>query len=207
MGCSVLLTHDRFSGLSPLLHLLDGRKLLGNCLTGRELAARFMLLAGCDLELARGHSLLEMAPYLAVRQVAHATPEGIAHDIPLIGDGFTLEVAALGESHRFLSPFRCRCEGLPFHAVCPISCLLDDSIRLIAELRGDLPVSGQYLGRGMNFLLVAGGVGGNLRRLWPRKAALFEVLPNLLAAGAGGVKIFLRVRSTPRYVRGLCRAL
>src|SRR5579859_5870003 len=125
VGGGVILTHDRFGGLSSLLHLLDGRKLLGNRLTGRELAASFMFLAGCDLELARSGSLLEVAAHLAVRQVAHATPEGIAHDVSFIGDGFALKVATLRETHRFLNPFRCRCKRLPFHAVCTISRLLD----------------------------------------------------------------------------------
>ena len=57
MGGSVILTHDRLGGLSSLLHVLDGRKLLGNRLAGRELAASFMLLAGCDLELAQSPTL------------------------------------------------------------------------------------------------------------------------------------------------------
>ena len=37
------------------------------------------------------------------------------------------------------------------------------------------------------------GVGGDLCGLWPGESALFEVLPNLLTAGAGGVKVLLGV--------------
>ena len=51
----------------------------------------------------------------------------------------------------------------------------------------------QDLGGSVNLLLVAGGVGGDLRGLRPGKAALFEVLANLLAARTGGIKILLRV--------------
>ena len=45
----------------------------------------------------------------------------------------------------------------------------------------------------MNLLLVAGGVGGDLCGLWPCESTLFEVLPNLLTAGTGGVKVLLGV--------------
>jgi hypothetical protein len=31
-------------------------------------------------------------------KVAHATSQGVAHDVPFIGDGLALEVAALAES-------------------------------------------------------------------------------------------------------------
>ena len=45
--------------------------------------------------------------------------------------------------------------------------LLDDAISLIAELGRKLPVGSQYLGGCVNLLLVASGVGGDLRRLRP----------------------------------------
>ena len=86
--------------------MLDGRKLLGNGLAGRELAPGFVLLAGCALELAGGLPLLEVVAYLAVSKVAHAAPQGVAHDVSFIGDGLALEVAALGEGDGFLNPFR-----------------------------------------------------------------------------------------------------
>ena len=65
-----------------------------------------MLLAGYALELSGGLPLLEVVAYLAISEVAHAAPQGVAHDVSLIGDGFALEVAALGEGDGFLDPFR-----------------------------------------------------------------------------------------------------
>jgi hypothetical protein len=45
----------------------------------------------------------------------------------------------------------------------------------------------------MNFLFVAGVVGGDLRGLRPAEAAPFDGLLDLLAARAGSVKVLLRV--------------
>ncbi len=68
-----------------------------------------------------------------------------------------------------------------------------DLIGLVAELGGELAVGGQHLGGGMNLLPVAGGVRGDLRRFVTTEAVALKVLAYLLAAWAGGVKIFLRV--------------
>ena len=98
--------HDRLDCGLALLHVLDGRKLLGNGLAGRELPPGVVLLAGCALELSGGLPLLEVVAYLAVSKVAHAAPQGVAHDVSFIGDGLALEVAALGEGDGFLNPLR-----------------------------------------------------------------------------------------------------
>jgi hypothetical protein len=44
----------------------------------------------------------------------------------------------------------------------------------------------------MNFFAVACGVRGDLRCFLPRTTGAFEILPNLLAAAAGCIEVFLR---------------
>ena len=121
MGGGVLLPHDRLDGVLALLHVLDGRQLLGNGLAGRELPPGFVLLAGGVLELAGGLPLLEVAAHLAVSQVAHAAPQGIAHDVSFVGDGFALKVTALCKSHCFLNSLRVSSQGLRSMTVCACS--------------------------------------------------------------------------------------
>src|ERR1700734_3707547 len=99
----VLLSHDRLDCGLAVLHVPDGRKLLGNGIAGRELPPGVVFLAGCELKLSGGLPQLEVVAYLAVSKIAHAAPQGIAHDVPFIGDGLALEVAALGEGDGFLN--------------------------------------------------------------------------------------------------------
>ena len=77
-------------------------------------------------------------------------------------------------------------------------CFHDNSVCLVAELGGDLPVSGQHLGGRVNFFAVTGRVRGDLRGLRPLIPGLFQMLAYLLAAGAGGVKVLLCVASNLR---------
>src|SRR6185437_4211567 len=70
----VLLPHDRFDCGLALLHVLDGRKLLGNGLASRELPPSVVLLAGCALKLSGGVPLLEVVAHLEVSEVTHAAP-------------------------------------------------------------------------------------------------------------------------------------
>src|SRR5208282_516289 len=68
-----------------------------------------------------------------------------------------------------------------------------DAIRLIAEPRGELAVSFHNLSGRMNFLFVAGVVGGDLRGLRPAEAAFGHSFLDLLAAGTGSVQVLLRI--------------
>ena len=70
--------------------------------------------------------------------------------------------------------------------------LCDNMVGLIAELGRNLPVSGEHLRGSMNFLPVAGIVGGNLRGLRPAEAAPGDGLLDLLAARTGRFKILRR---------------
>jgi hypothetical protein len=179
----VLLPHDRLDCGLALLHVLDGRELLGNGLAGRELPPGVVLLAGCALKLSGSLSLLEVVAYLAIGKVSHAPAQGVPHDVSFIGDGLTLEVAALGEGDGFLNPFRDVRNARLLLSRRPCPRLSNDSICLVAEFGRKLPVGCQYLRRCVNLLLIASGVGGDLRRLRPGKSALFEVLADLLARG------------------------
>ncbi len=63
---------------------------------GRELPPGVVLLAGCVLELSdRAAARSPRGP--GRRYVSHAAPQGIAHDVSLIGDGLALEAAVLAK--------------------------------------------------------------------------------------------------------------
>jgi len=68
-----------------------------------------------------------------------------------------------------------------------------DILGLIAVLRGDLPVSSDYLGRGQDLLSVAGIVRCDLSRFRPREPAARYRLDDLLPPWTGGIKVFLQI--------------
>jgi hypothetical protein len=77
-----------------------------------------------------------------VRCLAHAAPESVAENRPLVGDGLALEDAFAGEGHGFFG------EGLCSGSLC--SCCSsavagggDNLLRLISEAGGHLFVRGQ----------------------------------------------------------------
>src|SRR5271155_343820 len=167
----VLLSHDRLDCGLALLHVLDGRKLFGNGLAAGELPPGIVLLAGCQQKFSGRLPSLEVVAYLTISKVAHAAPQGVAHDVSFIGDGLALEVAALGKVDGFLNPFRDVRNARLLLSRRPRPRFGDDSIRLVAELGCKLPMGCQYLGGCVNLLLVASGMGGDLRRLRPGKSA------------------------------------
>ena len=81
----------------PALHMPDRRKLRGDCLARGELPPGFVLLSIDGLELSVCVTLIEVAANLLISKVSHPPPQGIAQDVPLIGDGFPLEAAILRE--------------------------------------------------------------------------------------------------------------
>ena len=149
----------------------DGRKLLGDGIAGRELPPGVVLLAGRVLKLAGNLSLLEVIAYLTVSKIAHAAPQGVAHDVSFIGDGLALEAAALGKGDGFLNSLQDIRNARLLLSRRPCARFSDDSIRLVAELGRKLPVGCQYLKWRVNLFPVASGVGGDLRRLRPGKSA------------------------------------
>ena len=60
-----------------------------------------------------------------------------------------------------------------------LPCLRHNFVGLVAELGGDLPMCGQYLGGRMNLLAVTGGVRGDLRRLRPLIDRSFPDAPRI----------------------------
>ena len=87
------------------------------------------------------------------------------------------KLRSLGKGDGFLSLLRVRPAVVaPARSVARSLACSDDLIGLVAKLGGELPVGRQHLGRVTNLFLVARGVGGDLRGLWPLKAALLERL-------------------------------
>jgi hypothetical protein len=71
--------------------------------------------------------------------------------------------------------------------------LADDPLGLVAVLGGELPVASEYsIGR-QNYLAIAGGMRGDLRRVRARVTAAGDCLAYPLMARAGGVEKFLGV--------------
>lgn len=69
-----------------------------------ELPPCLMLLSGNGLELAGIVPMREVVAYLGVGEVAHAAPQSIPQDVPLIGHGLALEVALLRKRDSLLYP-------------------------------------------------------------------------------------------------------
>jgi len=185
--------HDRRNDILAALHVADGSKFRRNGLAGGELPSRLVLLPWCDLELAVAMTLIEVVTYLAVSEVAHAAPQGVAHDRTFIGDSLSLKAAFLGKGDSFL-----RAPGRIWHTILlqrcgPFSGLGDNAVGLVAKLVRNFPMSGEHFGRRENVLFVARVVRGNLRGLWPAETALCNGLLNLLAARAGRLKVLRRV--------------
>ena len=154
--------------------MFDGRSFFGDGLAGGELPPGVVLLAGRALELSGGLPLLEVVAHLAVSKVAHAAPQGVAHDVSLIGDGLALEVAALGKGDGRMRLLRDAFGTRLLLSRCARPRFGNDPVRLVAELGRKLPVGCQYLGGRVNLFLVASGVGGDLRGLWPAANPLFS---------------------------------
>jgi hypothetical protein len=157
--------HDWRDGILSASHVAYGRKFRCDCLASGELPSRFVLLSCCDLELAAAMPLVEVVAHLAVGEVAHATPQGVAHDLTFVGNGLTLEAAVLGKGDSFLRPHT-RIRHLILLQCCgALPGLCNNAVGLVAKVSRDFPMSGKYLGRRENILFVAGVVGGNLRGL------------------------------------------
>src|SRR6266478_5414327 len=77
--------------------------------------------------------------------------------------------------------------------VLPGPCGANDSIGLVPEVVGKLPMRGHHLGGGVDLLAVTGRVRGNFGSLPTTVAGTLHILPDLLTARAGSVEIFLCV--------------
>ena len=86
---------------------------------------------------------LEVVAYLAESEVSHAAPKRIAHDVALVGDGLALEVAFLGIGDGFLRALGRCLASILFLRMARSWASSNNPVGLIAELGGDLPVSGQ----------------------------------------------------------------
>ncbi len=133
--------------------------------------------------------LIEVPAHLIEDEVAHAAPQGVTHDIPLVGDGLPLEATILRKGDGFLRPlgrirYTILCQSFSSSPGC-----CDHMICLIAELGRNLAVSDKHLRRSMNLLPVTGVMGGDLRCLRPTETAPRNGFLNLLVAGTGCFKV------------------
>jgi hypothetical protein len=78
-----------------------------------------------------------------IGEVAHAAPQGVAHDVSLVGDGLALEAAILGKGDGFLRPLGRIRHTILCQSFSPFPGFCDHMIGLIAELGRNLPVSGK----------------------------------------------------------------
>ena len=189
MGCSLFFGQNWLNGILAALHVRDGRQFRSDCVASGELPPGFVLLPVNGLELAAAVSLVKVRPNLVIGEVAHAAPQGVPHDVPLVGNGLTLEAAILGKADCFLRPLGRIRHPVLRHSFGPFSRRRDDVIGLVAELGRNLPVSGEHLSGRMDFLPVAGVMGGDLRGLGPAEAAPRDGFFDLLAARAGRFKV------------------
>jgi hypothetical protein len=111
-----------------------------------------VLLPFHDLKLAGPVPLIEVVAYLAVSEVAHAAPQGVAHDRPFVGDGLTFKAAILGKGDGFLRPHTRIRHTILLQCCGAFPGLCDNAVGLVAKLIRNLPVSGKYLGRRENIL-------------------------------------------------------
>ena len=109
-----------------------------------EAAAGTVLLTLDGAELPFLSSPLKLALHFGKADFAHTSAQGLTHDDPFIGDGLALEDFLLGEGHGSASI------ALQAGPLClaqrafPGRC--DDSLRLVAEVRGHLLMRCQHLG-------------------------------------------------------------
>jgi hypothetical protein len=140
MGCSLLFWEYRLDRILAALHVRDGRQLRGDSLAGSELPPGFMFLAVNGLEFTAAVSLVEARPNLVIGEVAHTAPQGVAQDIPFVGNSLALEATILGKGDCFVRPLRrirhpVLCQSLGSFSGCR-----DDIIGLVAELGRNLAV-------------------------------------------------------------------
>jgi hypothetical protein len=111
-------------------------------------------------------TLIASRALFRVRRFTHTASQSIAVKLAFVGDRLALKasVAGIGDS------LTCNLlRTLPvmlwriFLTTPP--CFHHNFVGLVAELGGDLPMGGQYLGRRVNLLAVTGRVRGDLRGL------------------------------------------
>ena len=186
-----LRSHHRLDGVPPLQNIADVGAFGGDGFGRGEAASGVVLHALDEAELSRLPAPIELRSDVPIRCLAHAATESVPENRPLVGDSLALEDAVAGERDGFFG------EGLLLWLFVLLLGAVagggDDLLRLISEAGGHLLVRGKNLFRSERLLAVAGGVSRDLRGLRAAVAGLFQLLLDLPGAGAGGVKILLRV--------------
>src|ERR1700733_15413094 len=122
----------RLDLILPLMHATKNLQLRPNCVGGCEMTARHGLGSLDHLEFPRSQTGIEISADRRAGDFAHASPESIAKDWPLVNHRFALEVSIPCESHRLANPgFRIQFQRLMLHS---LSCAQDDLIGLMTIL-------------------------------------------------------------------------
>ena len=134
-----------------------------------------------ETKFAGSNAGFERSAHFFVRGFTHATPQGVTKESTFVGDGFALEASLAGKSHGFLRHLP-HLFGDAFLELTLASQagLRHNPVGLIAEFGGQFAMSGQYLGRRLDHLLIAGGVSGDLRSLMTGEAMLFHMAAYLI---------------------------
>ena len=183
MRHGLLNRHDLVGPALPLAHLPQDFLLSMDGFRRGELPRGTVLRRGDKLKFAGGQTLFDAGANLGVGGFAHAAPQGIAEEGALIGDSLALEAAFAGKGHCFLGGLlRFLRSALGRFLLATLAGRGHNLIRLIAELGGQLAVRREHLGGRLNLLLVARGVGGDLRRLVAGETILLHVCEDLILA-------------------------
>ena len=194
MRHGLLNRHDLVGPALPLAHLPQDFLLSLDGFRRGELPRGTVLRRGDKLKFAGGQTLFDTRANLRVGRFAHAAPQGIAEEGALVGDGLALEAAFAGKGHCFLGGLlRLFGSALGGFLFGPLTRRGHNLIRLIAELGGQLAMRRKHFGGRLNLLLVARGMGGDLRRLVAGETILLHVCEDLILALARSVKILLRI--------------
>src|SRR6202167_5211272 len=158
---------------------------------GGELAARNALRPLDYLKFSGSHAGIKISAHLGMGDLAHAPAKSIADERTFVHNRLALEVLVAGKGERFSNTLK-RVNGFLL-VLTPFLCGPNNGLGLVPKVCRQLRVGGHAFSRRKNLFAVARRVRGDLGSLLSRAARAFEVLANLLAAGTGGVKVFLRI--------------
>jgi hypothetical protein len=100
-------------------------------------------------------------PYIADDLPAHAAPESVTNQCPLIDDCLSLKILVPRKGKRF--PYAVERIGRLLLLLDSLACRAHDSVGLVAEVGGELAMRSHHFGGRMNLLLIPRRVRGSRR--------------------------------------------
>ena len=144
-----------------------------------------------SLKFSRGNPGIKVAANLGIGDGAHAAPESVTNQCPLIDDCLPLKILVARKGKRF--PCAVERIGRLLLLLDSLACRAHDRVGLVAEVGSELAMRSHHFAGRMNLLLVAGRVGRDLSSLLAVPTGALQVLANLLTARAGRIQIFLAI--------------